>query len=485
MNKKKDEIVIETSEVEKEFKEYIDSNNDSRIFFSGKFGVGKTWFLKKFFEKEKENYEVFHLFPINYQIHDNYNIIELLKYDILIELLSEKDIFDGDNNKGFLLFVKEHFTIKKALRGVVDNVLPFVPYGKELGRPMKTSLDIDEKFQEYKQGDKTIARKFIEDIKKIDTKELDIISAILNKKIKDIKGNKKSVLILDDLDRLDPEHIFRILNIFSSFYDQNEKNIFGFDKVIIVGDYDNIKNIFHHKYGKNTDFDGYIDKFFTLSPYFFDNKKAMWNAINNIVEKTKISDKKSKIIDICFGKELLKYFLVRLSESKYDVTVRKLLKIAKYNILILDLEEYKDTSLNTNNKKRFSEIIEWIFKIIYEVIGDKESIVSFLRETRGENEKYINGDKEKKKNYKHVGSCDNGVKMYKYYINNMLENIRGMGMDKERNGLYSSYRNKFEEITEDIEVALVPGGGCRRIYPKLEDIFLEIFIDYIENYYED
>ena len=63
---------------------------------------------------------------------------------------------------------------------------------------------------------------------------------------------------MDDLDRLDPESIFRLLNIFSSFFDRNQKNKFGFDKIIIVADYENIKNIFHHKYGEETDFEGYM-----------------------------------------------------------------------------------------------------------------------------------------------------------------------------------------------------------------------------------
>lgn len=50
------------------FQEHLNTNN--RILFSGAFGIGKTFFLKHFFDmpemKEKNN--VFHLFPINYQI---------------------------------------------------------------------------------------------------------------------------------------------------------------------------------------------------------------------------------------------------------------------------------------------------------------------------------------------------------------------------------------------------------------------------------
>jgi hypothetical protein len=78
---------------------------------------------------------------------------------------------------------------------------------------------------------------------------------------------------------MDPDHIFRILNMISAHYDtyqfsdEDEKsNKFGFDKIIIVADLNNIENIFHHKYGPNTDFKGYINKFYSKTPFLYDNK---------------------------------------------------------------------------------------------------------------------------------------------------------------------------------------------------------------------
>ena len=74
--------------------------------------------------------------------------------------------------------------------------------------------------------------------------------------------SRETVLIIDDLDRLDPEHIFRLFNVFSAHYDnQNEKNKFGFDKVIFVCDVENVRKIFHYKYGLDVEFNGYIDEF--------------------------------------------------------------------------------------------------------------------------------------------------------------------------------------------------------------------------------
>lgn len=53
---------------------------------------------------------------------------------------------------------------------------------------------------------------------------------------------------------MDPEHIFRILNVFSAHFGDDldadfSHNKFGFDKVLLLCDYDNIKNIYHHFYG--------------------------------------------------------------------------------------------------------------------------------------------------------------------------------------------------------------------------------------------
>ena len=52
-----------------EFKDHLDIKNNKRILFSGGFGTGKTYFLKKFFndEKYKEKYKVIHLHPTSFK----------------------------------------------------------------------------------------------------------------------------------------------------------------------------------------------------------------------------------------------------------------------------------------------------------------------------------------------------------------------------------------------------------------------------------
>lgn len=106
---------IEIEEIFPKFEEHLEIKDNKRILFSGKFGIGKTYFLNEFFENKKEKYEVFHLFPVNYQISSNENILEFLKYDILVELIKkDKDIFKNDNNEdiGMIEYIKKDFTHK-------------------------------------------------------------------------------------------------------------------------------------------------------------------------------------------------------------------------------------------------------------------------------------------------------------------------------------------------------------------------------------
>ena len=83
------EFKIPIEELFSKFEDHLKIKNNTRILFSGKYGIGKTYFLNDFFKNKKEDYEAFHLFPVNYQITSNENIIEYLKYDILVELLKK------------------------------------------------------------------------------------------------------------------------------------------------------------------------------------------------------------------------------------------------------------------------------------------------------------------------------------------------------------------------------------------------------------
>jgi hypothetical protein len=83
---------------------------------------------------------------------------------------------------------------------------------------------------------------------------------------------KKAVLIIEDLDRLDPKHLFRILNVLSAHIDDTSTpdvvtNKFGFDNIVLVMDYETTSHIFHHFYGKDACYEGYMSKFLSREPF--------------------------------------------------------------------------------------------------------------------------------------------------------------------------------------------------------------------------
>ena len=313
-------------EVSPIFKSFIDLEDNHRMIFSAKFGAGKTYFLKKFFHKYSDDYEPIFLYPVNYQVSANEDIFELVKFDLLRNLLlkmppkeepssDDKSVMKkinglGDNAKNILNKLLE-FT-SKVTRGVSVNI------GFSLGLEASLDLEISQiinNFIELSEKDpkeqnteptaeEELIASFLEDIE--DRQKLYEDTAITRfiknatERIKEKNKEKKLVLVIDDFDRIDPEHIFRLLNIFSAHlnddYLANERDInpqeeekladrYGFDRVIFVCDIDNIQSIFHHKYGLETDFNGYIDKFYSKAIFEFSNQDTIENKLNSVLER--------------------------------------------------------------------------------------------------------------------------------------------------------------------------------------------------------
>lgn len=293
----KEKLIIPIEQVWETFQNHLTIENNNRILFSWKYWTWKTYFLNDFFKFKNEEYEVFHLYPINYQISQNESIIKFLKYDILVELLNKNpNIFENIEITSFLdyniltyLFFSDNNNILKSLKTWIE----FIP---ELGRPISETVWIFEKFSYFKKKlkswEKWIIDDFIKEIKNNKITESDLISELVKNKIKELKWSKKSVLVLDDLDRIDPEHIFRLLNIFWAHYDNKNNDLpnkFWFDKIILVCDYENIKSIFHHKYWKEADFNWYIDKFFSIETFKFDNNLIIDSFIKTIISNYNVA----------------------------------------------------------------------------------------------------------------------------------------------------------------------------------------------------
>lgn len=297
-----DELLsIPINSIEADFDDFLSPDSNKRIIFSGPFGIGKSYFLDKFFKNRKSKYLPIFLRPVNYSLLSNEDVFRLIKYDILLQLIN----VEGFNIENEFNFSETDFN--KSFIGengflILYNLLKLIP-------KIKSTIDGIEKLGEileaYKKGKANLNRhpdikmlfEFQHETQENFLLEYDHVSQFIADKLEEIgkisSDNEplKRVLIIDDLDRLDPEHIFRLFNVFSAHFDlvnyysneeETKDNKFGFDKIIFVCDIENVRKLFAHKYGLGVDFSGYIDKFYSQQIYFCYTKIHSGNMFKTI-----------------------------------------------------------------------------------------------------------------------------------------------------------------------------------------------------------
>lgn len=279
---------VDTDSIKSKFLQHLADDNE-RIIFSGKFGTGKTTFLNEFFEeknnvRDKEYFTV-KLYPVHYSVSSNEDIFEYVKFDILFQLLDKVE-FTGPIFSKRELFPKYLLENMYSILGTFVRVIPKIDKGYEQIKKVLDLLAKDYKDFKAKENNNELVptMDFMKEIamKQGSPYENSCITEIINKKLEQIQDDgKKTVLLIDDFDRIDPEHTFRILNVLASQCDNDfcGGKKFCFDHIIVVCDIKNIRNIFHHKYGTDTDFTGYIDKFYSKQIFEFDIRDAFRSAL--------------------------------------------------------------------------------------------------------------------------------------------------------------------------------------------------------------
>ena len=270
----------------KNFAQYLEKTD--RIILSAKFGDGKTYLLNKLRNDAvmKDEYEFFTIYPVNYSVAKNEDVFEYIKRDIIVQFYEKKLLEKIDLNA---LFGSE-FTFDD-LTSVVSFLLSCVPTGEFYNNVFKKFLEKKEEYEEKKHTvDKYLSR-FANAAGCI--YEEDGYTKLIRRAIKWISQDhslnggewkaKKPVLIIEDLDRLDPKHLFRILNVVSAHIDDSNRpdivgNKFGFNNIVLVMDYDVTKHIFHHFYGAQACYEGYMSKFLSREPFRYSIKYIMIRA---------------------------------------------------------------------------------------------------------------------------------------------------------------------------------------------------------------
>lgn len=372
------------------FLKHLNIDDNSRIIFSGIFGIGKTYFLNKLFESKTEEYETIRINPVNYTVSQNSDIFELIKFDIGFQLFS-KDLnfekFEIDTEIAGEYFLLNNY--KEIIQLLISNLSKI---DRRIGAVVSSINQLNEKLDEYKENIEIDEQKELEEFLKVfankkgTSREENSITELLNKLITSLKQNnpkKKIVLIIDDLDRIDPEHIFRILNIFSAhldFYDHIGENKFGFDKIILVCDINNIRGIFHSKYGSNIDFSGYIDKFYTHDIFEYNFTKIISQDLGKFLKSIKVSADNSSQITFknnngYFVSEL-KFMLTHLIKA-HCLSMRSLINFLKSELNISQTNIKIDSSGSYNINSNYTDIF-LIFKILSKIMNGEHNFLIAL-----------------------------------------------------------------------------------------------------------
>lgn len=397
-----DQIVVDISGVEGEFDAYLSSGVGQKIIFSGVFGSGKTYFLKHFFQSRTDEYIAIHLYPTNYSVASNKDVVELIKYDILYELILKPGVHLDKIDASFL----ETLTFLKAsdflaalkvfatnIRSLGKYVSPIAPKLGLLHAAIQSALAgqkiMARKKVQLEKDEGKLIRKFVQAIEEDagGIYQFDIytqlINTLLNRFRSDCKdeNRRKAVLIIDDLDRIDPEHIFRIMNVFAAHFDMKNMenaNKYEFDHVILCCDYENIKRIFRNRYGQDVDFGGYINKFFDSQIFHFRNAKAVSLKIQNILETIKSkSNSEMRPYSTAF---IWTSFLLDLLKSMLFSGKLSLRELKKIHHKIVDFDSYsvRHPLLSANLPNPY---IFYSFILLVEVLEDPDEILKRVNST--------------------------------------------------------------------------------------------------------
>ena len=270
----------------KKFAQYLEKTD--RIILSAKFGDGKTYLLNELRRDEamQDKYEFFTIYPVNYSVAKNEDVFEYIKRDIIVQLHERKLLENIDLNALF----GSIFTLAD-LTSVVPFLLSLIPLGELCNEGYNKFLEIKKKYDEKKHTVDKYLSQFANTAGCIH--EEDGYTKLIKKAIKwisqdhslngKVKKAKKPVLIIEDLDRLDPKHLFRILNVVSAHIDDSKQpdivgNKFGFNNIVLVMDYDVTKHIFHHFYGAQACYEDYMSKFLSREPFRYSIKYIMIRA---------------------------------------------------------------------------------------------------------------------------------------------------------------------------------------------------------------
>lgn len=318
--------------------------NESRIIFSAKFGDGKSYFLnefKKSYEEKNNDYYFITLHPVNYVVEENRDVIEYIKRDILFQLIKDNRIYDFKEGYDKIFDAVCNVESLFKLADFAASIIPVkgLKEGYKALKGLVSTIDEKRKEQDVLHVVDDYLNGFY--VKSGSISECDVFTYLIQKSLEQMMA--KSVLIIEDLDRIDPAHLFRIMNVLSSQVDNPyyshvpHGNKFGFDKIILVMDYEIAKHLFHHFYGKEANYEGYMNKFLNTLPFSYSIKEEAHRQV------------RQKILDIC----KTGVFLSLDQKLSNDPKDRISFQLALNNSSVRRCKEFLDLDINSLFRKKW------------------------------------------------------------------------------------------------------------------------------------
>lgn len=353
------------------FKRYFSENN--RCILSAPFGEGKSYFLNEFVKSQVDEYDFITIFPTNYQICENRDILEYIKRDILFGLIALDDtIIDGFDATKLGILKKAILESKERVAECIPDINASVcgiGFTFSPGKVVNTLLKIWDSCEKLSDVHGNPYKEYLLsfDDQKGGIYELDAVTNLICSLVQDRQENdRKMVLVVEDLDRIDPGHIFRILNVLSAHmtyingYDDGAKNKFNFDKILLICDFKNIEKIYHHLYGEKTDFKGYISKFSAVRPFEYSIRDKIAKHIGCLIDKYV----KDTVVSNVLAKEIVtraKSVIDDLPENIRNIKEQVCFAVKQYRVEKLSVRVKKDHLLVMENREQVRACLDELY----------------------------------------------------------------------------------------------------------------------------
>ncbi len=195
-----EDFIIPINSAIKSFYSHLLAN--PRTILSSKFGDGKSFFLENFKNTDfvKDQFVFLTIYPVNYQVASNEDIFNLIKRDILFQLMlndmiSNNVIIPKDIALWAYIQNRKYSLVSDLINYVADIAVPceYLPKIMLAIKGLRLFKDLKEKIEDFtkKNNDDDILNEFVDKAGSNTIYEEDIVTAIIKRSVQTSKEEQK------------------------------------------------------------------------------------------------------------------------------------------------------------------------------------------------------------------------------------------------------------------------------------------------------